>query len=221
MWKSGEFESHYEVHAGCSCTYKICQSICLAHLSLIKRYRGRLARSDLPNGKSWGQGELWTALLISVWFLTIPRIGDKSFSQLLLGTSLFSPVGNNCYLQLSGIPLYELYEDDHRRIFESKIELNRKRKRGAEKNKKGKRKRPKSITVIQAEGNPEILDQVKIKEKRDDRKSVPIYPIVRSGNAHFDCSPSNINIMRQRMFYGRPYWNKQGVLSYGLPPSRK
>lgn len=36
-----------------------------------------------------------------------------------------------------------------------------------------------------------------------------------------DFSPSNTNILRQRMFYGRPYWNKEGVLSHGLPPSRK
>ncbi|OXH32063.1 telomerase reverse transcriptase [Cryptococcus neoformans] len=157
-----------------------------------------MSRPSVPNQTIQGPAGSFRS---SEWQALRSRIGDKSFSQLLLGTSLFCPVGNNCYLQLSGIPLYELYEDDHRRIFESKIELKRKRKRGAEKNKKGKRKRPKSITVIQAEGNSEILDQVKIKEKRDDR------------------NPSNINIMRQRMFYGRPYWNKQGVLSYGLPPS--
>lgn len=156
-----------------------------------------MSRPSVPNQTIQGPAGVFRS---SEWQILRSRIGDKSFSQLLLGTSLFSPVGNNCYLQLSGIPLYELYEDDHRRAF-SKIELSRKRKRGAEKNRKGKRKRPKSTTVIQAEESSEIFDQAKAKEKKDD------------GN------PSNINILRQRMFYGRPYWNKQGVLTYGLPPS--
>ncbi|WVQ89519.1 hypothetical protein IAS59_003281 [Cryptococcus gattii] len=120
-------------------------------------------------------------------------------SKLLLGTSLFSPVGNNCYLQLSGIPLYELYEEDHHRVSVSKMELSRKRKRGPETNRKYKRKRSKSTAVIQAEDCSE--NRANVKEKEDDR------------------IPSNTNILRQRMFYGRPYWNKQGVLSHGLPPS--
>lgn len=53
-----------------------------------------------------------------------------------------------------------------------KIELSRKRKRGAEKNRKYKRKRSKSTTVIQAEDGSE--DRANVKEKEDDRMSVSI-----------------------------------------------
>ncbi|KAL0249996.1 hypothetical protein I308_103299 [Cryptococcus tetragattii IND107] len=155
-----------------------------------------MSRPSVPNQTIQGPAGSFRS---SEWQILRSRIGDKSFSKLLLGTSLFSPVGNNCYLQLSGIPLYELYEEDHRRVSVPKIELSRKRKRGAEKNRKYKRKRSKSTTVIQAEDGSE--DRANVKEKEDDR------------------IPSNTNILRQRMFYGRPYWNKQGVLSHGLPPS--
>ncbi|KIR60061.1 telomerase reverse transcriptase [Cryptococcus bacillisporus CA1873] len=155
-----------------------------------------MSRPSVPNQTIQGPAGSFRS---SEWQILRSRIGDKSFSKLLLGTSLFSPAGNNCYLQLSGIPLYELYEEDHHRVSVSKIELSRKRKRGAEKNRKYKRKRSKSTTVIQAEDGSE--DRANVKENEDDR------------------IPSNTNILRQRMFYGRPYWNKQGVLSHGLPPS--
>jgi hypothetical protein len=38
------------------------------------------------------------------------RIGDAAFRHLLIHTSLFIPVGNNCYIQLSGPPIYDKYE---------------------------------------------------------------------------------------------------------------
>ncbi|ADV22435.1 telomeric template RNA reverse transcriptase, putative [Cryptococcus gattii WM276] len=155
-----------------------------------------MSRPSVPNQTIQGPAGSFRS---SEWQLLRSRIGDKSFSKLLLGTSLFSPVGNNCYLQLSGIPLYELYEEDHHRVSVSKMELSRKRKRGPETNRKYKRKRSKSTAVIQAEDCSE--NRANVKEKEDDR------------------IPSNTNILRQRMFYGRPYWNKQGVLSHGLPPS--
>ncbi|KIR56625.1 telomerase reverse transcriptase [Cryptococcus gattii Ru294] len=155
-----------------------------------------MSRPSVPNQTIQGPAGSFRS---SEWQLLRSRIGDKSFSKLLLGTSLFSPVGNNCYLQLSGIPLYELYGEDHHRVSVSKMELSRKRKRGPETNRKYKRKRSKSTAVIQAEDCSE--DRANVKEKEDDR------------------IPSNTNILRQRMFYGRPYWNKQGVLSHGLPPS--
>ena len=36
-------------------------------------------------------------------------MGDAGFRHLLLHTSMFLPAGNNCYLQLSGVPVYDLY----------------------------------------------------------------------------------------------------------------
>ncbi len=52
------------------------------------------------------------------------RLGDAGFRHLLLYTSLFVPVGNNCYMQLSGRPIYDLYQHDRPVI------KGRKRKRG-------------------------------------------------------------------------------------------
>nr|XP_019043423.1 hypothetical protein I302_08000 [Kwoniella bestiolae CBS 10118]OCF22353.1 hypothetical protein I302_08000 [Kwoniella bestiolae CBS 10118] len=48
------------------------------------------------------------------WKLLRSRIGDEAFRLLLIHTSLFLPVGNNCFTQLSGVPVYELY--DHSKI---------------------------------------------------------------------------------------------------------
>ena len=36
-------------------------------------------------------------------------MGDAGFRHLLLHTSMFLPAGNNCYFQLSGVPVYDLY----------------------------------------------------------------------------------------------------------------
>jgi hypothetical protein len=38
------------------------------------------------------------------------RIGDDAFRHILLHTSLFLPVQNNCFMQLSGEPVYEKYQ---------------------------------------------------------------------------------------------------------------
>jgi len=38
------------------------------------------------------------------------RIGDDAFRYILLNTSLYLPVQNNCFMQLSGEPVYERYQ---------------------------------------------------------------------------------------------------------------
>jgi len=38
------------------------------------------------------------------------RIGDDAFRDILLHASLFLPVQNNCFMQLSGEPVYERYQ---------------------------------------------------------------------------------------------------------------
>ena len=43
----------------------------------------------------------------------VGRIGDAAFRHLLVHTSLFLPVGNNCFMQLSGVPIYDKYQHCH------------------------------------------------------------------------------------------------------------
>jgi hypothetical protein len=38
------------------------------------------------------------------------RIGDDAFRHIILNVSLFLPVQNNCFMQLSGEPVYERYQ---------------------------------------------------------------------------------------------------------------
>ncbi|CAK9784445.1 unnamed protein product [Cutaneotrichosporon oleaginosum] len=44
------------------------------------------------------------------WHILRSRLGDAVFRQLFFSTSLFLPLGNNCYMQLSGAPLSEKAE---------------------------------------------------------------------------------------------------------------
>ncbi|BEJ01730.1 hypothetical protein CcaverHIS631_0604120 [Cutaneotrichosporon cavernicola] len=44
------------------------------------------------------------------WHILRSRLGDAGFHHLFLSTSLFLPLGNNCYMQLNGAPLSEMKE---------------------------------------------------------------------------------------------------------------
>jgi telomerase reverse transcriptase len=57
--------------------------------------------SVLPLPKSMGKFNACSLLL---------RIGDDAFRHILVHTSIFLPVQNNCYMQLSGVPVYEKYQ---------------------------------------------------------------------------------------------------------------
>lgn len=50
------------------------------------------------------------AVPVSSWPATVAdrSLGDAGFRHLFLSTSLFLPLGNNCYMQLSGAPLSEM-----------------------------------------------------------------------------------------------------------------
>ena len=37
------------------------------------------------------------------------RIGDQAFRHLIVHTSIFLPVGNNSFVQITGLPVYDLY----------------------------------------------------------------------------------------------------------------
>ncbi|OCF43891.1 hypothetical protein I317_02334 [Kwoniella heveanensis CBS 569] len=46
----------------------------------------------------------------TTWKLLRSRIGDEAFRLILTHASIFLPVGNNCYTQLTGEPIYDLYD---------------------------------------------------------------------------------------------------------------
>ncbi|KAK8849571.1 hypothetical protein IAR55_004906 [Kwoniella newhampshirensis] len=130
------------------------------------------------------------------WRILRTRIGDEGFRQILLNASLFLPVGNNCYMQLSGRPIYDLYDHDK---MATKVPLSgstegRKRKdKGKGPCGRCKRKRRKADDE---EGEND--NTVKAKSPR--------------------VGPAGINIARQKMFYGQPYRLSNGCISSGLPP---
>jgi len=67
----------------------------------------QLQYSDQGLGKSCAQGKLNPP---SCSDELIRRIGDDAFRHIILHTSLFLPVQNNCFMQLSGEPVYERYQ---------------------------------------------------------------------------------------------------------------
>jgi hypothetical protein len=42
------------------------------------------------------------------------RVGDAAFRHLLLYTSVFLPLGNNCFMQLCGPPVHDMYDSGKR-----------------------------------------------------------------------------------------------------------
>jgi hypothetical protein len=77
------------------------------------------------------------------------RLGDAGFRYLLMNTSLFLPVGNNCYMQLSGRPIYELYKH------EEEVK-GTKRKRGTQAAQRSRKRGRRQVEdeVAESEGKP-------------------------------------------------------------------
>jgi hypothetical protein len=65
----------------------------------------RSSAQDL--GKSCARGKLSCQ---PCDFELMIRIGDDAFRHIILHMSLFLPVQNNCFMQLSGEPVYERYQ---------------------------------------------------------------------------------------------------------------
>lgn len=71
------------------------------------------------------------------------RIGDDSFHHLFVHASCFSPVGNNCYAQLSGEALYDRVPlSKQTEPVNQETPGSRKRKRGKIEERKRKKQRP-------------------------------------------------------------------------------
>ena len=75
----------------------------------------QLQYSDQGLGKSCAQGKLYRTSRSDE---LIRRIGDDAFRHIILHMSLFLPVQNNCFMQLSGEPVYERYQHRSSQVVE-------------------------------------------------------------------------------------------------------
>ncbi|WVR08145.1 hypothetical protein IAU60_005191 [Kwoniella sp. DSM 27419] len=125
------------------------------------------------------------------WKMLRTRIGDEAFRLIILHTSIFLPLSNNCYTQLSGQPIYDLY--DHKKASLLETSYTQKRKKSSTRHTRRKRARPMLDT---APSRPEMVK-----------------PAMNRAAA------AEVSIARQRMFYGRPARSHNGKPSIGLPPS--
>nr|ODN91106.1 hypothetical protein L203_01308 [Cryptococcus depauperatus CBS 7841] len=131
------------------------------------------------------------------------RVGDRAFHKFIVHSALFLPVGNNCYLQLSGTPLYDIYDQQQQYQTHSKVQWQLKRKSENRKDRRSKKKQRKiHIGDVGQNAHPN-----KSCEPPSSRPSAKIK------------SPADINIDRQKMFYGKPFFITAGKVSSGLPPS--
>lgn len=130
------------------------------------------------------------------------RIGDRAFRDILL-YSVYLPIGNNCFLQLSGKPLHDLYihptdlkhvKNGEKRKRDTVVESGRQR-----------RKRQRIITAA-SKSNPDQLN-LPLRENTVNGKS--------SGG-----STAERVILRGKMFYGKPKRDTYGRLFPGLPSHR-
>jgi hypothetical protein len=74
------------------------------------------------------------------------RIGDLAFKHFILHTSLFKPVGNNSYLQVTGLPICDLYAGSQKRM--GLIKRKRRRQDG------GDQKKRKASDVVDTDVRP-------------------------------------------------------------------
>lgn len=126
----------------------------------------------------------------------IYRIGDQALRYLVIHTSLYKPLANNSYLQLTGLPLCDLYEG------RKKPSAKRKRERvdGG-----GRKKR-------------------KIEQRGREASSQGMRTGSAASNIGDDSaniSPADVYISRQRMFYGQGSKGNDGRFTAGLHPQRE
>ncbi|WWC92913.1 uncharacterized protein L201_007875 [Kwoniella dendrophila CBS 6074] len=131
------------------------------------------------------------------WRLLRARIGDEAFRLILTSTSLFLPIGNNCFIQLSGTPIYDLY--DHSKIAEFDDTLI------------------KDGTETSHEVDEGVVSGCRGKKRK--RKMSAIDGGMKQKSPVNAKGTADIKIPRQRIYYGRPARTSNGKIMYGLPPT--
>ncbi|OCF77899.1 hypothetical protein I204_01902 [Kwoniella mangroviensis CBS 8886] len=134
------------------------------------------------------------------WKLLRSRIGDEAFRLILIHTSLFLPVGNNCFIQLSGIPIYDLY--DHSKIAQH---------------------HPHPHPQTENDGsdtNPNLGEPCGHNKRKRKRKSSKD-DVEKAGKCPKKARSAlaEIQIPRQRMYYGHISRTSNGRMVHGLPRS--
>ncbi|WWC65948.1 uncharacterized protein I303_108570 [Kwoniella dejecticola CBS 10117] len=131
------------------------------------------------------------------WKLLRSRIGDEAFQSLLLHSSLFLPVGNNCYTQLSGEPIYDLY--DHAKFARTDA--------------------PDGDQAVNTGLDPRAA--IKSRSSRKRRRDALLEENCDSHKKTRNLKRllADVKIPRQRIYYGHASKTARGKILYGLPPS--
>ncbi|WVQ75065.1 hypothetical protein IAR50_004674 [Cryptococcus sp. DSM 104548] len=142
-----------------------------------------------------------------MWISLRSNIGDSAFRQLIVHSSLFVPIDNNCFLQLCGEPLnninlYKLSQfvpSTAPRIRLSKVPERTLRAL----------KRKRILNHGEAVGSGSEEDAVRAGVPNNDKAPSAKKPKLEL---------SSMNLERSRMFYGKPYRVADNKMSRGLPP---
>jgi telomerase reverse transcriptase len=152
------------------------------------------------------------------WKILRSRLGDQGFRHLLIYTSLFLTVGNNCFIQLSGEPLYDMYDakgPKGDRGMKRVLEVDQGDDEGSGVRRGRKRRRRNGGggggggggDGALGDGEERVaLPQVKSKGTRKGKDRA--------------VGPADESVARQRMFYGHPAKRADGKLFPGVPPQR-
>ena len=141
------------------------------------------------------------------------RIGDQAFRNLIVHTSVFLPVGNNSYRQITGLPIYDLPSLSTKVPPHSSTRKDKgqKRKRGREVGREVKRRKSDNRGVKPTAG---VLGN----GQRWVDLAFTLYSINR---CNADLSSAEVLISRQRIFYGHPAKVNKGRSVPGLHPQRE
>ncbi|WVF68547.1 hypothetical protein IAT40_003315 [Kwoniella sp. CBS 6097] len=155
-----------------------------------------------------------SALRQTTWKLLRSRIGDEAFRLILTHASIFLPVGNNCYTQLTGEPIYDLY--DRTAVAVQQVDDGGKDNGSSHQSQRGKKRRRKAESC---------KTRKRIRLEEETRTISGLTSGLRQAGAHFAppkkslkrTGAADIVIARQRMFYGHPSLLANGQIAYGLP----
>ncbi|WVQ96087.1 hypothetical protein IAU59_003188 [Kwoniella sp. CBS 9459] len=154
------------------------------------------------------------------WKLLRSRIGDEAFRLILTHTSMFLPVGNNCYTQLTGEPIYDLY--DRSVGTQMSVVPNTIDKENCDGCARGKKRHRKAECVgmrkrVKVDIEPDT--RTESTTSADQKPSRPEHLITLPLKGTKRTSAADVILARQRIFYGHPSRLTNGQMAYGLPPN--
>jgi telomerase reverse transcriptase len=157
------------------------------------------------------------------WKILRSRLGDQGFRHLLVHTSLFLTVGNNCFIQLSGTPLYDMYDAKGPKGIRG-MKRSSEVDQGVDKG-TGDQRRRKRRSRNGGGGGGGGGDGSDGGALGDREERMALHQMKRKVSASGKgkgraVGPADEPVARQRMFYGHPAKRADGKLLPGVPPSR-